>query len=213
MPALELLVFVGTEGVYRDHAGQGQFLAEMLSASGEIRADFSQDYEVLAGGLAPYGAVLFYTDVGALTAAQEQGLLEFVEQGGGFLGLHTAAASFRDAPGYHRMLNAFFDGHSPYMDFVVTVTDPADPIVAGLGPFTVTDELYYLKHDPATSHHLLQACDPTRNQTHVMAFRHTWGQGRVFYFALGHDRAVLEHPAFQQVARRGALWAGGRLGP
>ena len=44
-----------------------------------------------------------------------------------------------------------------------------------------------------------------------MAFRHTYGNGRVFYFALGHDMAVLENPAFQEVVRRGALWVGRRL--
>jgi type 1 glutamine amidotransferase len=35
----------------------------------------------------------------------------------------------------------------------------------------------------------------------------------VFYLALGHDRAVLANPSFQQVARRGAQWAGRRLAP
>lgn len=64
-----------------------------------------------------------------------------------------------------------------------------------------TDELYHLIHDPARSHHLLQACDPTRDQTHVTAFRHAWGRGRVFYLALGHDRAVFANPSFQQVGR------------
>jgi type 1 glutamine amidotransferase len=186
-------------------------LAEVLSADGRMVVDFCQDYEVLASGLARYGAVLFYTDVGALTEAQEHGLLRYVELGGGFFGLHTAAASFREAAGYHAMLNAFFDGHSPYMDFTVDVVDPTDPITSGLDSFAVIDELYYLKHDPGRSHRLLQAYDPTRDQTHVMAFRHAWGQGRVFYFALGHDRTVLGSAAFQEVVRRGALWAGRRL--
>ena len=110
------------------------------------------------------------------------------------------------------MLNAFFNGHSKYMDFKVTVVDHGDPITRGLEDFGATDELYYLKHDPDRSHHLMQAYDPTRDETHVMAFHHTHGQGRVFYFALGHDMAVLENPSFQEVVRRGALWAGRRLG-
>jgi len=211
MSPLRILVFVGTEGVYHDHAGQGQFLVDLLSQTGEIKADFSRDYEILADGLAQYGAVLFYTDVGVLTPSQEQGLLHFIKQGGGFFGLHTAAASFQDCAGYHDMANAFFDGHSKYMDFTVGIADPDDPITRGLTDFTATDELYYLKHDPAKSHHLLQAYDPTRDETHVMAFRHTYGNGRVFYFALGHDMAVLENPAFQEVVRRGALWVGRRL--
>ncbi|MCH8294999.1 ThuA domain-containing protein [Candidatus Poribacteria bacterium] len=156
-------------------------------------------------------AIRTFTDVGDLTDSQENGLLNFIEQGGGFFGLHTAAASFRECKGYHGMLNAFFDGHSKYMDFVVNIIDPDDPITKGLGDFIVTDELYYLKHDPTMSHHLMQAYDPTKDETHVMAFRHTYGNGRVFFFALGHDMAVLENPSFQEIVQRGTLWVGKRL--
>ena len=212
MEALKVLVFVGTEGVYHDHHGQGKYIASFLSAADGIATEVSREYGILADGLSPYDTVLLYTDVGHLTPEQERGLVDYVRAGGGLFGLHTAAASFQGNEGYHGMLNAFFDGHSKYMDFEVTLVDGDDPITRGLDSFTVTDELYYLKHDPGRSHHLMQAYDPTRDQTHVMAFRHTHGQGRVFYFALGHDMAVLQNPSFQEGVRRGALWAGGRLG-
>lgn len=211
MDTLKLLVFVGTEGIYHDHGGNGQFLTAMLNDTDNIEAHFSQDYAVLANGLGSYHTVLFYTDVGELTEAQEAGLLSYIQTGGGFFGLHTAAASFRDAEGYHKMLNGFFNGHSPYMDFTVNVNDTEHPITQGLSDFAVTDELYYLKHNTATSRHLMHAYDDTKDETHVMAFHHTYGEGRVFYFALGHDMAVLENPSFQKVIRRGALWVGKRL--
>ena len=211
MSPLRLLVFVGTEGIYHDHTGHGAFLTEMLSASGDITTACSRDYDVLSNSLDGYDVVLFFTDIGDLTEQQEQSLLRFIERGGGFFGLHTAAASFRECEGYHGMLNAFFDGHSKYMDFNVTVTDPDHPITRGISHFTITDELYYLKHDPARSHHLMQAHDPTKDATHVMAFTHTFGDGRVFFFALGHDGAALENTSFQEIVRRGVLWAGGRL--
>ena len=211
METLKLLVFVGTEGIYHDHTGNGQFLTSMLNDGADIEADFSQDYSVLADRLEKYDTVLFYTDVGELTEAQETGLLNYIRAGGGFFGLHTAAASFRESEGYHNMLNGFFNGHSPYMDFTVNVSDPNHPITEGVVDFRATDELYYLKHNPDRSHHLMHAYDETKDETHVMAFYHTYGDGRVFYFALGHDMAVLENPSFQTVIRRGALWAGNRL--
>ena len=211
MQPLKLLVFIGTEGIYHDHAGQGRFIADTVSKAGDIEADYSRDYEILANGLDAYHSVLFYTDVGELTDAQENGLLTFIERGGGFFGLHTAAASFHDAKGYHEMLNSFLLGHSKYMDFEVNIIDSSHEITRGLSDFAVTDELYYLKHDPSRSHHLMQAYDPTCDETHVMAFHHTYGDGRVFYFALGHDMAVLENPNFQETIRRGVLWVGKRL--
>ncbi|MDE0086900.1 MAG: ThuA domain-containing protein [Candidatus Poribacteria bacterium] len=211
METLKSLIFVGTEGIYHDHEGNGKFLTAMLNDTDSIEADFSRDYDVLADGLDAYNTVLFYTDVGELTAAQETGLLKYIRSGGGFFGLHTAAASFRESEGYHGMLNGFFNGHSPYMDFTVNVNDSEHPISIGLTDFEVTDELYYLKHNPDTSQHLMSAYDHTKNETHVMAFHHKYGEGKVFYFALGHDIAVLENPSFQEVIRRGVLWVGNRL--
>jgi type 1 glutamine amidotransferase len=133
-------------------------------------------------------------------------LLEYVRRGGGFFGLHTAAASFLENRGYHAMVNALFEGHSDYMDFDVTIADPIHPITRGTSDFRVTDELYYLKHDSTRSHHLMTAYDHTKGESHVMAFVHQYGLGRVFYFALGHDMAVLENPSFQEVIRRGVHW-------
>ena len=211
MDILKSLVFVGTEGIYHDHAENGQYLTTMLNDSDGIEADFSRNYNVLADGLGTYSTVLFYTDIGELTEEQEKGLLNYIQSGGGFFGLHTAAASFRESEGYHGMLNGFFNGHSPYMDFTVNVSDSEHPISTGLTDFEVTDELYYLKHNPDTSHHLMHAYDNTKDETHVMAFHHKYGDGRVFYFALGHDLAVLENPSFQEVIRRGVLWVGNRL--
>ena len=181
---MKLLVFVGTEGIYHDHEGQGRFLSELLNRETLIEAEFSQDYAIMANGLQAYDATLFFTDVGTFTQEQERGLLEFIESGGGFFGLHTADASFRNNADYHQMLNGFFDGHSPYMDFTVTIVDASAPIAIGLKDFTVTDELHYLKHDPSRSHHIMEAYDPGRDETHVMAYRHMHGQGRVFFFAL-----------------------------
>ena len=208
MEPLKLLVFVGTEGIYHDHARQGRFIADTVSRAGDIEADFSRDYDILAEGLGAYRSVLFYTDVGELTDAQENGLLTYIKRGGGFFGLHTAAASFHEAKGYHGMMNAFLDGHSKYMDFTVNIIDTDHKITQGRPDFVVTDELYYLKHDPSRSHHLMQTYDPTRDETHVMAFHHNYGDGRVFYFALGHDMAVLKNPNFQEIVRRGVLWVG-----
>lgn len=209
-PKPRLLLFIGTEGIYHDHEGNGRRMVELLNGSRQIEATLSRDYEVLVAGLDAHDGVLFYTDVGELTDAQEAGLLGFIDGGGGFFGLHTACASFRECDGYHAMLNARYNGHSPYMDFAVDITDPDDPITRGLEPFEVTDELHYPEHDPSRSHRLLQAYDPTGEATHVTAFRHAYGRGRVFYFALGHDTAVIENPSFQEVLLRGALWVCGR---
>ena len=115
MDITKTLIFVGTEGRYHDHEGNGQYLTTMLNRTDTIEAHFSRDYQILADGISQYHTVLFYTDIGELTPAQETGLLNYIRGGGGFFVLHTAAASFRDSHAYHSMLNGFFNGHSPYI--------------------------------------------------------------------------------------------------
>ena len=109
MAPVKLLVFVGTEGIYHDHEGQGRFLTDLLNQDAQIEAELARDYEIMASGLNAYDATLFFTDVGHFTQAQETGA---------FCTLSNAAAAssactpqtppFADNAGYHQMLNGFF---------------------------------------------------------------------------------------------------------
>ena len=40
-----------------------------------------------------------------------------------------------------------------------------------------------------------------------VVWKHRYGAGRVFYSALGHNVAELDHPQAQTILRRGLAWA------
>ena len=141
-------------------------------------------------------------------------------------------------------MNCEFAGHSAYKDYVSTVTDPVnDPITAGLSDYIVTDELYHPHvFDRERSTIFLTAFDCTRNlsaaftetlslnrcrsrcapadnsnQTAVHGLRHSYGKGRVLYFAQGHDMAEFDNPvfdtgnhAFGTVVKRSIRWLAGK---
>ena len=44
MDPIKLLVFVGTEGIYHDHPGQGRFLTDLLNKDARIQAELGRDY-------------------------------------------------------------------------------------------------------------------------------------------------------------------------
>jgi type 1 glutamine amidotransferase len=210
MHPLNVLVFVGMEGIYHDHVKHGTYLAETLHATGHVTPTFERDPTVLAGDtLSAYDAAVFYTDIGALTPDHERALLDFVASGRGFVGIHTASASFRDNQGYVAMLGSQIITHSPYMPFTVEVRDAGHPITEGLRDFQITDELYVMRYDPATFHLLLSA--RYEGQDHPMAYTKPYGNGRVFYLALGHTLEVFQDSNFQQLVYRGIQWATGRL--
>ena len=142
-------------------------------------------------------------------------------------------------------MNCEFAGHSAYKDYVSTVTDPVnDPITAGLSDYIVTDELYHPHvFDRERSTIFLTAFDCTlstavfgvvktapvaeplsvceradnSNQTAVHGLRHSYGKGRVLYFAQGHHMAEFDNPvfdtgnhAFGTVVKRSIRWLAGK---
>lgn len=103
--------------------------------------------------------------------------------------------------------------------YTVRFTGVQSPITAGLSDFEVESEQYYLHTDPGNT--VLAVCDfpapgvdgPHAKNPCVMpqVWTKWYGEGKVFYNALGHVRSVLEAPEPKELMRRGMLWAAGRL--
>lgn len=93
------------------------------------------------------------------------------------------------------------------MDFAVNIVDTHDPITKGMSSFVVSDELYHLSgHDPKRSQLLMSAFDPVERRTFVMAYKHTYGKGRVVYYANGHEMGTFRNPMFIEFIYRSLLW-------
>ncbi|MEN9841424.1 MAG: hypothetical protein RL376_1224, partial [Verrucomicrobiota bacterium] len=107
-----------------------------------------------------------------------------------------------------------FVGHPHVGDYTVRVIDRACPITEGLPEsFAYRSEQYYLLIDPGVRV-LAAAAYQHEGQTVEMpvAWRKTWGAGRVFYNALGHSPdEFTEFPAARTLTLRGCLWAAGLL--
>ncbi|MQA90361.1 MAG: hypothetical protein GEU90_09000 [Gemmatimonas sp.] len=79
-----------------------------------------------------------------MTDDQKQSIVEFVREGGGFIGVHNASLTFYDYPPFGEMLGGYFrsaiqQGHL----FVLKVEDPDHPATRMLGPsWPIVDEFY-----------------------------------------------------------------------
>jgi hypothetical protein len=102
---------------------------------------------------------------------------------------------------------------------VVEVADRDDPLVAFLGEtIPITDEIYQIRDFDMGGSRVLLRLDPTSvDLTRPNVHRHpygwplartrSYGAGRVFYTALGHEEGVWRDPRFQLLLRNAALWA------
>ncbi|ACU70521.1 conserved hypothetical protein [Catenulispora acidiphila DSM 44928] len=155
--------------------------------------------------------------MGQISGEQTTGLLRAVRAGTGFAGWHGGVIdAFRGETRYQLMTGGQFVHHPREFTTYEVHARPerADhPIMAGIAPFTVTTEQYYLHMDPAVE--VLAVTDYAEDPDHpelagvVMPVTWTrqWGAGRVFVTAVGHRVADLEVPEVDEMIRRGMAWA------
>lgn len=152
--------------------------------------------------------LVIYTDMGEMTGEEEAALAGWVERGGALVAIHGAAAGFRDNHTYHALIGSAFVSHPPATRFTVWSRDANHLITRRLpASFAVEDELYLL--EPKADFHALLAARYL-GQDVPLAYVRRHGRGRIFYLALGHDRAALDQPRFRDLVAHGARWALGQ---
>lgn len=142
-----------------------------------------------------------------------------VAAGTGIAGCHGGMCdAFRENVDWQFMTGAQWVAHpgNDGVEYGVRMVSD-DPLVAGVSDFTVKTEQYYLHVDPAVKVHAV--CDfPVVGGPHSVngpvampvVFTKGYGQGRVYYNALGHQKNVIDQGPAAELMRRGLLWAARR---
>lgn len=205
-------------------------------------------------GVAGFDAFVFYTtgdltkpavrgsdDTSVMSVEGKAALLKAIEEGKGFVGIHSATDTFKGsarpndsvklmAEGatvdpYIRMIGAEFTSHGAQQKSWVRVPAVAKAF-PGLGEvqeFEMHEEWYAFTNMARDLHVLLVQDTATmfnngrkERQYTGPSFPNTWarmhGKGRVFYTSMGHREDVWTHAIFQAVVMGGMAWASGRAG-
>ncbi len=201
---------------FHPHQAEGELLARILAADGKFEIDITSDLDALAslpGGR--YAVVVINATRGPdeLTGDREQGLLDFVQNGGGIVGVHSAADSFRNSRPYLEMLGCQFLHHPEFHDFRVSIINREHYLTLRMpDTFTISDEMYHLQNlDPGKVTLLAQT--PWQGKQMPMAYTRKYGNGRVVYLANGHDLRAWRHPEFQKLLVRAIAWSAGAERP
>jgi type 1 glutamine amidotransferase len=163
-----------------------------------------------------------------LLPEQRSAMRAWLEQGGGFVGLHAAGDNSHDVwPWYQdTVIRAHFIGHPldpQFQQAMLRVEQPADPIVSGLPDEWVReDEWYSFAASPrAPDVRVLLTIDETTYQPgkffgkelgmgrdHPMIWKHCVGEGRVVYSAPGHTAETYADPKYRELVSRAIAWSG-----
>lgn len=183
-------------------------LKRAMETGGQFSIEVTDDRTGLADPSA-YDAVVMYTVGGEMTMDQEQGLVQYVRQGGGLVAIHCANADMGEFPDYLDMVGTEFVTHGPVADFDVETADGAGDILPRLSErFTVTDEYYVLKRRSNAELREFQHAT-WQFERQVMGYVRQFGKGRVLYTALGHDERTFGHPDFQDLVYKALRYACG----
>lgn len=180
--------------------------------------------QINAENLKNYDLVIFYTQ-GDLTQDSKDGgsnmsatgqaeLVEWVENGGRFLGFHSASDTFHTPAGgevtpYLKMVGGEFTSHGRQFKGAVHVVDPGHPAVAHTPADYKPLEEWYLFHNFNTeSIRVLALVDPGEERAkqekyNIPPYPVIWvnavGEGKVYFTAFGHREDLWQKdPVFYQ---------------
>lgn len=217
-----LIVWGGWDG--HEPKAVAELLRDILLAE-QFEVEVSNDFDsFLAENLAKgFDLIVPVITMDSLTPEQSQGVCAAVRSGVGMAGCHGGMCdSFRNDTEWQFMTGGQWVAHPGNDGVRYTINlNPAiqHPVTQGLTDFVVESEQYYMHTDPGNQ--VLGTCQfphPDYTDPHGQnpcAMPQIWtkmyGQGRVFYCALGHKRNVLEAQEPKEIMRRGMLWAAGSL--
>ncbi|MDB4265526.1 ThuA domain-containing protein [bacterium] len=140
--------------------------------------------------------------------ALRESLISYVKDGGGIFAIH--AATDGGWPEYVDMIGGNFDGHpwGANGTWDIANEDPTHPIVKNVHEgkgFKLKDELYVYKDFDRSKQRVLLALDmksevnatkkgPRKDNDYALAWVKTYGKGRVFVSALGHNKEIFYDP-------------------
>lgn len=199
-----ILVFSKTKGYRHASIPAGVEAIKALGEKHQFRVDHTEDASVFeSDSLKQYDALVFLSSTGDLfNQSQQAGLKQYIQAGGGLVGIHAAADAEYDWPWYGKLVGAYFESHPKVQEATLVVADTNHPsTVFLLDQWNRTDEWYNYKNINPDIHVLLKLDESSyeggkNGENHPAAWYHEYDGGRVFYTGGGHTDESFSEPLF-----------------
>ncbi|MDT0265711.1 ThuA domain-containing protein [Streptomyces sp. DSM 44915] len=215
----DVLVFSKTAGFRHDSIEAGIQAITELGAEHDFTVTATEDSTLFTEeNLAGYQAVVFLSTTGDVLDDTQQAAFEgYINNGGGYVGIHAAADTEYDWAWYDGLAGALFASHPHIQEATVTVEDHDHPATAHLGEtWERTDEWYNYRTNPRDSARVLASLDESSYEGGTMAGDHpiAWCKeydgGLAFYTGGGHTIESFAEPDFRQHLLGGIQYAAGQ---
>ena len=215
-PAIRVLMLTATAGFRHDSIATSRDVLGGLASGTNFSLTATEDLSrISAAGLSDVDVIMFALTSGELplSASQRAALIAAVNDGKGFIGIHSATDTLYEFPDYGRLVGAYFKEHPWTQPGRVLVEDASHPATGARDAFTIEEEFYTFRDNPRGRVQVLLRLDPASvNSTgdYPLAWAQAFGSGRSYYNALGHFPATWRDPRFQSQLIAAIRWVAGR---
>ncbi|MCH8569477.1 MAG: ThuA domain-containing protein [Balneolales bacterium] len=209
-----LLIFSRTSGWRHDSIEPGIEAIGKLASEHEVGAAATEDADYFTPeNLSKYDAIIFLnTSETIFEDEHRQAFKQFMQNGGGYVGIHSASDTEYNWPWYHGLVGAYFDNHpnNPNVrNAIIEVVNTNHPSTEMLPTRWKRDDEWYNFQGFNEGLNVLLKLDTNSYEgsdhpgNHPVAWYQEYDGGRAFYTALGHTKESFSEDLFLQ-----HLWGG-----
>lgn len=219
------LLFTKTSGWHHNSVLDGVSAIRKLSNTHFFDLDWHEDANNFnTESLAKYDVVIFLLTTGdILNEKQQQAFKQFIREGKGFVGIHSASDTEHNWPWYQGLVGRSFIIHPAVQTAKIRVEKDNFPGVEFMPKeFLWTDEYYHFGEEHSDKLQYILSVDETSyspsaqwgdiktqgmGKFHPIAWHHNYDGGRSFYTALGHIPSNYQQEVFLTHLFGGIYWA------
>ncbi|VGO13199.1 hypothetical protein PDESU_01753 [Pontiella desulfatans] len=228
---IRVLSFQGNNGYEHASMPDAKALIERLGQKNGWEIVSTEDASKLTElDLSTFDTVVFNNNCGnkgpVMKPAEQEALRQYIQNGGGFLGVHTAAALWKEGGSfqtwYEGLVGARQVRHPKVQRARLVVEDRTHPSTRHLPEeWFVTDEWHIFDSNPREKVNVLISLDESSYQgkanqkmggDHPFVWYQEYDGGRSFFTSLGHTTEIYSNPDFEQLIEGAILWTSGSVG-
>lgn len=213
----KILVFSKTNGYRHESIEPGLAAIKRLGTTNGFEVVYSEDSMIFSQPLDSYNAVIFLNTTGdILNDSQQIAFTKFIENGGGFVGIHSATDTEYDWSWYNQLVGAYFESHPPGTEIAKLTPTKAHASTTHLPKkWMKADEWYNFKSFDFENIVILTVDEKsykggTMDGSHPISWYKSVKNGRSWYTALGHTVESYEDTNFLQHLLGGINYALGK---
>jgi cytochrome c len=214
---INVLVFTKTEGYRHESIDAGVISLQKLAAENNFQIDFSEDSKVFNEfNLSKYNVIIFLNTIGnILNKDEEEAFKKFIQNKGGFVGIHSAIETEMDFKWYGELLGAYCQKPEKFQKVKVTITEKNHPSTKNLPyQWEVDDEWYIFNDRMADNIKVLAVVNKELNEDNKAIYQpfcwyHEFNGSRCWYTSAGHKKENYSDPLFMKHILGGIKYTAG----